>query len=249
MVRNSAVSYRRRLVRKNNIMVGGVISGFLMLICAFLALCIKIEFYGGYTGKHTDINREPAVLITDTLPWNLILVNKWNPLPEEFEVEFTLLSNGQRVDKRIYPDLQSMFDDARAEGVFPVVREGFRTHDEQTKIFEDKVRAFMKEGHWRKTAEEMAEKWVAVPGCSEHELGLAVDINADKERSTNEEVYEWLAENAWKYGFILRYPYGSESITGIDYEPWHYRYVGKDAAKIIYETGVTLEEYDKSLQL
>ena len=249
MVRNSAVSYRRRLVRKNNIMVGGVISGFLMLICAFLALCIKIEFYGGYTGKHADINREPAVLITDTLPWNLILVNKWNPLPEEFEVEFTLLSNGQRVDKRIYPDLQSMFDDARAEGVFPVVREGFRTHDEQTKIFEDKVRAFMKEGHWRKTAEEMAEKWVAVPGCSEHELGLAVDINADKERSTNEEVYEWLAENAWKYGFILRYPYGSESITGIDYEPWHYRYVGKDAAKIIYETGVTLEEYDKSLQL
>ena len=141
------------------------------------------------------------------------------------------------------------FDDARAEGVFPVVREGFRTHDEQTKIFDDKVKAFMKEGHRRKKAEELAEKWVAVPGSSEHELGLAVDINADKERSTNEEVYSWLAENAWRYGFILRYPYGSESITGIDYEPWHYRYVGKDAAAIIYETGVTLEEYDKSLQL
>lgn len=248
MVRQNTLSYRRP-VRKNNIMVGGAISGFLILICAFLALCIKIGFYGGYTDKTADLSSEPAVIITETVPWNLILVNKWNPLPEEFEVEFTLLSNGQRVDKRIYPDLQAMFDDARAEGVFPVVREGFRTHDEQTKIFEDKVTAFMKEGHWRKTAEEMAEKWVAVPGSSEHELGLAVDINADKERSTNEEVYEWLAGNAWRYGFILRYPYGSESITGIDYEPWHYRYVGKDAAKIIYETGVTLEEYDKSLQL
>ncbi|MBR6258413.1 MAG: M15 family metallopeptidase [Lachnospiraceae bacterium] len=234
-------------------MVGGAISGFLILICAFLALCIKIGFYGGYADNGTaisrEISRETAVIITDTLPWNLILVNKWNPLPEEFEVEFTLLSNGQRVDKRIYPDLQAMFDDARAEGVFPVVREGFRTHDEQTKIFDDKVKAFMKEGHRRKKAEELAEKWVAVPGSSEHELGLAVDINADKERSTNEEVYSWLAENAWRYGFILRYPYGSESITGIDYEPWHYRFVGKDAAAIIYETGVTLEEYDKSLQL
>ena len=247
MVRQNALSYRRRAVRKNNIMVGGVISGLFILICAFLALCIKIEFCGVYSDNRVDISREPAVIVTKTAPWNLILVNKQNPLPEEFEVEFTLLSNGQRVDKRIYPDLQAMFDDARAEGVFPFVREGFRTHEEQTQIFEDKVRAFMKEGHWRKSAEELAEKWVAVPGSSEHELGLAVDINADKERSTNDEVYDWLAQNAWKYGFILRYPYGCEDITGIDYEPWHYRYVGREAAKIIYETGVTLEEYVKSL--
>ena len=89
----------------------------------------------------------------------------------------------------------------------------------------------------------MAEQWVAIPGTSEHELGLAVDINADKERSSNEEVYNWLAENAWRYGLILRYPQGKEGITGIDYEPWHYRYVGKEVAKQIYEEGITLEEY------
>ena len=89
----------------------------------------------------------------------------------------------------------------------------------------------------------MAEQWVAIPGYSEHELGLAVDINADKERSYGEEVYCWLAENAWRYGFILRYPQGKEEITGIDYEPWHYRYVGYEAAKTIYEEDITLEEY------
>ena len=89
----------------------------------------------------------------------------------------------------------------------------------------------------------MAGQWVAIPGTCEHALGLAVDINADKEQSSNEEVYNWLAENAWRYGFILRYPKGKEDITGIDYEPWHYRYVGKEVAKEIYEEGITLEEY------
>jgi len=89
----------------------------------------------------------------------------------------------------------------------------------------------------------MAGQWVAIPGTCEHELGLAVDINADKEQSSNEEVYNWLAENAWRYGFILRYLKGKEDITGIDYEPWHYRYVGKEVAKEIYEEGITLEEY------
>ena len=70
-----------------------------------------------------------------------------------------------------------------------------------------------------------------------------MDINADKERSDSDEVYFWLAQNAWKYGFILRYPQGKEDITGIDFEPWHYRYVGYEAAKTIYEEGITLEEY------
>ena len=74
-------------------------------------------------------------------------------------------------------------------------------------------------------------------------MGIAVDINADKTRSTNEEVYQWLAENAYKYGFILRYPQGKEDITGGAYEPWHYRYVGKDAAEEIYNDQVCLEEY------
>ena len=88
-----------------------------------------------------------------------------------------------------------------------------------------------------------AKEWAAVPGTSEHQLGIAVDINADKTQSTNDEVYVWLAENAYRYGFILRYPQGKEQITGTNYEPWHYRYVGVENAKIIYEQQICLEEY------
>lgn len=94
-----------------------------------------------------------------------------------------------------------------------------------------------------KKAEKLAENIVAPVGSSEHELGIAVDIIADKSRSDNETVYNWLAENAYKYGFIQRYPSNKTDITGIDYEPWHYRYVGKKAAAEIYEQGICLEEY------
>ena len=200
--------------------------GLFVLLCAFLAARVIHCYEGDSLDYDGDTDRDAVVVETEDVPWNLILVNKWNPLPDDFDIEFTLLSNGQRVDSRIYPDLQLMFDDARNEGIYPFVREGYRTHEEQMAIFDDKVAAFMREGYRKRKAKEMAGQWVAIPGTSEHELGLAVDINADKERSSNEEVYDWLAENAWRYGFILRYPQGKEDITGIDYEPWHYRYVG-----------------------
>ena len=88
-----------------------------------------------------------------------------------------------------------------------------------------------------------AEKWVAVPGTSEHQLGIAVDINADGINSSGSEVYTWLAEHAHEYGFIQRYPEDKTEITGINYEPWHYRYVGEDVAKEMFEEDVCLEEY------
>lgn len=119
----------------------------------------------------------------------------------------------------------------------------YRTGEEQEDIFRDKVFAYRKEGYSKARAEKLAKEWVALPGTSEHQLGIAVDINADKERSENEEVYAWLAQNAYQYGFILRYPQGKEDITGTGYEPWHYRYVGTEAAKEIYEGRICLEEY------
>lgn len=173
----------------------------------------------------------------------LILVNSKNKIPENYEPELTELSNGQRVDSGIYPELQRMFDDMRADGIYPVVGEGYRTRSEQQNLLDDKIRAFEKEGYSEKRAKAMAEEWVAAPGTSEHELGLAVDINADKDNSSNEEVYEWLYENAYRYGFILRYPIGKTLVTGIDCEPWHYRYVGTDYAEKIAESGLCLEEW------
>lgn len=194
-----------------------------------------------------------VVLIIRTIPnhktatvkygWNLIMVSENHFLPDDYTVELTELKNGKKVDSRIYPYLQKMFDDMRAEGIYPTVREGYRTAEEQQEIMENKIQYYIDEGLPQKLAKEMAQEWVATPGTSEHELGLALDINADAEKSSSEDVYNWLHENAHKYGFILRYPDDKVHITGIGYEPWHYRYVGTEAAEYIYENGLCLEEY------
>ena len=175
--------------------------------------------------------------------WNLILVNRENAVPKNYSVELTRLSNGEQIDSRIYPSLQQMFDDARAQGISPIVISGYRTHDKQEVLMQEKIAAYEAEGNSKSDAKSLAENWVAIPGTSEHQLGIAVDIRADKQGSTNEQVYEWLSQNAYKYGFILRYPSNKVEITGINYEPWHYRYVGNEAALAIQEQGMCLEEY------
>ena len=175
------------------------------------------------------------------LPWHLILVNPWNELPENAEPELLELSNGERIDSRIYPELQQMFDDARADGIDPEVTSGFRSQERQQELFNDKIQQYRDEGFSKRTAKTLARKWVSEPGYSEHETGLALDINAKEGSSAA--VYEWLAENSSRYGFILRYPADKTDITGIDYEPWHFRYVGKEAAAYITEQNLTLEEY------
>ena len=180
--------------------------------------------------------------------WNLILVNRTHRIPKNYEMELTELSNGQKVDSRIYPELQAMFDAARADGLQLFVREGYRTSEEQQQILDEKIAAFENEGNSRKEAKELAKEWVAVPGTSEHELGLSVDINANTSVSSRDSVYTWLAENAHRYGFIKRYPSDKTEITGINNEPWHYRYVGKETAEEIKEKGVCLEEYIEELR-
>ena len=175
--------------------------------------------------------------------WNLILVNWEYKIPKDWKVELTELSNGQSVDSRIYPDLQQMFDDMRAQGVYPIVASGYRSAEKQQSLMDDKIKEFIDQGESAAQAKKDAKKWVNPVGYSEHQTGLAVDINADGVTSTGEEVYTWLKEHAWEYGFILRYPDGKTNITGTDYEPWHYRYVGKDAAKVIHKKGISLEEY------
>lgn len=227
------------------------------------AIFIMLIGVGGYYGINHCLSEIPPVSIPHSselseasadsifhsreLPenqteWCLILVNAEHTIPESYEAALLELSNGRFVDERIYPDLQQMFDDARVDGVYPTVGEGYRTHQAQEEIMENKVNEYIAQGYSDRDAEKLAKEWVAEPGTSEHELGLALDINA-AEGEDPWEVYSWLADNAYRYGFILRYPSGKENITGIDYEPWHYRYVGKDAASDIYRQGITLEEY------
>ena len=179
--------------------------------------------------------------------WNLILVNRDSYIPDDYQVELTELSNGKKVDSRIYPELQEMFNDARAQGYGLFVREGYRTQEEQQQLMDEKIEAYENEGKSKSEAKKLAEQWVAIPGTSEHQLGIAVDINADTTKSSSDDVYNWLAENAHTYGFIKRYPSNKTDITGVINEPWHYRYVGKEAASKIYSQGICLEEYIDTL--
>lgn len=203
--------------------------------------------------SETTLNREEIQNVIGQIPinsflkkqndWRLILVNNDHSIPKDYQVELTRLSNGIYIDSRIYPDLQQMFDDARNEGIYPIIGEGYRTHEEQQNMMQSRIDGYLAEGYSQTEAENLAKNWVAEPGNSEHELGMALDINADPSYSSDYDVYNWLAENAYKYGFILRYPQDKEYITGIDYEPWHYRYVGREAAFEIYDKQLTLEEY------
>lgn len=180
--------------------------------------------------------------------WNLILVNKDNPIPENYSVNLTQLKNGHAVDERCYDDLQNMMDDCRAEGLEPVICSSYRTNEKQTELFNRQIEKWKNLGYSDSDARIEAGKLVAVPGTSEHQLGLALDIvdisyQILDEEQENTAVQKWLMQNSWKYGFILRYPTDKRNITGISYEPWHYRYVGKKAAKEIYDSGLCLEEY------
>lgn len=210
---------------------------FLKIFAAVAVLCAGALFAWNAAGGALS---SPAV---STDAPQLVLVNSENAVPAGWSEELTTLSNGEQVATLIYPDLQEMFDDMRSEGVYPFVRAGYRSNEEQQRVLDERISAYENEGYSHARAEALALETVALPGTSEHELGLAVDINAQKDKSTADEVYAWLEKNAYKYGFIQRYPQDKSDITGIDYEPWHYRYVGRQAAREIYEAGVCLEEY------
>lgn len=190
----------------------------------------------------------PSGDLSKELPWNLILVNPQNKIPEGFSVKLVELKNGHAIDERAYPDLQQMMDDARAQGLSPLICSSYRTMEKQTNLYNNLVKKYQSEGLSEANAKIEAAKWVAIPGTSEHQCGLAVDIVATsyqqlnkKQENTAEQ--QWLMKNSYRYGFILRYPEDKVAVTGIGYEPWHYRYVGKEAAKEIFEQKICLEEY------
>ena len=180
--------------------------------------------------------------------WNLILVNKDNPIPENYTVNLTQLINGHSIDERCYEDLQQMMDDCRAEGLEPVICSSYRTNEKQTELFNRQIEKWKSLGYSDSDAEIEAGKLVAVPGTSEHQLGLALDIvdisyQILDEKQENTAVQKWLMQNSYKYGFIFRYPGNKTHITNVAEEVWHYRYVGKEAAAEIRERGICLEEY------
>lgn len=183
-----------------------------------------------------------------SIKWNLILVNPWNEIPDDYKIELTSLPNGHSIDSRCYPALTEMLAACREAGLQPLICSSYRTNEKQSLLFQERIDELAAQGFSKKEARQIAAISVARPGTSEHQAGLAVDIVDSSHQlldATQEQtpVQQWLLANSWKYGFILRYPREKSSLTGIIYEPWHYRFVGVEAAKEIYEQGICLEEY------
>ena len=188
---------------------------------------------------------DDGVIVDDEL---LTLVNPWNPLPDDWTVDLVTLDDGYRVDSRCYEAYMEMINACKAAGYSPVNCSSYRTQETQQSLYDNKVQRLISSGMSEDEAKAEAAKAVAIPGTSEHQLGLAVDLvdaNMQDLTSAQEstETQKWLMANSWRYGFIHRYPNGKTDITGIIYEPWHYRYVGKDAAQEIFNRDITLEEY------
>ena len=178
----------------------------------------------------------------------LMLVNPWNPLPDNYEPQLVFLGDGIYMDERAAGPLTKMLQACLADGYMSVPISGYRTQEYQQELFDNKVERLLRDGWPEDRVYEEAAKSVAVLGTSEHQLGLAMDIldvnnpNLDiTQEWTNAQ--RWLMKHCTEYGFILRYPNGSTDITGIIYEPWHYRYVGKATAAAVSASGQVFEEY------
>jgi D-alanyl-D-alanine carboxypeptidase len=185
----------------------------------------------------------------------LMLTNPWVPLPEGFKPRTTPIPSGYGTWSNMhfatigFNDLIQMMDDAKKDGIKLILVSSTRTMVEQQSLFNNKVDRVMKAHpeYTRKQAEIEAATAVAIPGTSEHQLGLAVDFNTTEDSFRYSDEFKWLQENCYDYGFIYRYPDNKQDTTGIIPEPWHYRYVGKENAKKIKESGKVFEEYLASL--
>ncbi len=205
------------------------------------------------TSSKTQTSSAPA--ITAKIPngdWRLIIANKQYPLPESYKINVSYVSGNYRLDSRIVDAYNSMITAAKNDGITLKIISGFRTYQGQTTLFNNKVNQYLNQGYSRDKAKELAAQYVAPPGTSEHLTGLAVDLISTNWYSYNSDLnsnfektkeFEWLYNNCAEFGFVLRYPKDKVDITGYAYEPWHYRYVGVEAAKEIMDNKICLEEY------
>lgn len=176
--------------------------------------------------------------------WQIRLVNRDNPLPDDFTVELENLDASRKFDKRAIEPLKQMICDMRDRGIKNIwAQSTYRSIEYQKGLYEKSINKYLKQGKSQEEAQKLTDEYINKPGTSEHHLGLAVDFNNVDEGFENTKAYEWLLENASNYGFVLRYPKEKEDITGIEYEPWHWRYVGPEHAKKMKEQNLCLEEY------
>ena len=191
---------------------------------------------------------DDGVIVKQPEEWNLVLVNKWNEIEAGYVPEMTEVGSGHKVDSRIADSLKDMIVGAKEAGYYIYILSSYRDMEKQISLYNAEVKKWLYEGLKQEEAEIKAGTIVAYPGTSEHHLGLAVDLVSSEHVRLDQDAektkgYQWLVKHCHEYGFILCYPNNTTDITGIIYEPWHFRYVGEEAAKEIMEDGITLEEY------
>ena len=213
------------------------------------------EDYQPENGQNEESGSEETEedYVFDSNDWRLVLVNKQHPIPMDYDFNLGRTKDNIQCDERIIDDLLLMMQAARNDGCSLAIRSPYRTFDRQQSNFNDRIKLYMGQGLSYMDAYKATSQVITVPGCSEHEIGLALDITSDTfqpllQGFADTEEGKWLAEHSYEYGFTLRYPSDKEYITSIEFEPWHFRYVGREAAKIMYEENICLEEFwDKYL--
>ena len=183
---------------------------FRKLLALVLLVVLALAFLSGRVTVDPPADA-PANAQPD-LPWNLALVNRDSGLPEGYRFTLTHSRDGVKVDRRIAAELERMLDAAEAQGFEVHLNAGYRTSDEQRTLFDEKTATFQSTGYDEQTARALAAQWVSPPGTSEHELGLAVDIGTETLA-----LYDWLAAESWRYGFIQRYPPDKTALTGVSH--------------------------------
>lgn len=178
------------------------------------------------------------------LDWSLLLVNTYNKMPDGYNVQLESIDQYRSFDIRAIQHLTQMINDIRYAGISNIwIQSAYRKPEDQQTLFENQVQAYIYQGYNEKTARELTEKVINKPWHSEHNLGLAVDFNYVNREFEDTAAFQWLQENAQEYGFVLRYAEEKEDITKVSYEPWHWRYVGKEHAKKMKSQNLCLEEY------
>ncbi len=191
--------------------------------------------------------KKPATVIpiTDAEKWNLAIINTKYPLPDSYAPTLSNAISGSNIqlDSRVSERYGEMYAAAKLSGCVLTPYSGYHSYSLQETTYNRKVNFYVNQGISAEEANQKASAQVLPAGCSEHNAGLAMDIVSASSDFINTKEYKWLCENAHNYGFILRYPEDKTAITGMNFEPWHWRYVGTQAAKEMKEKNQCLEEY------
>lgn len=235
----------RKNKRRKNI---GIIVIFLIVVMLMWKVNVRNKKPNIENKVENELLEENSVWEEETkkeiTDWRLVLVNQENVLPDDFEVELAKIDRIREFDSRAIGELHQMLEAMKSDGITNVwVQSGYRSVEHQKELFEHKIKEYEAQGKTHEEAEKIVLRTINKPGTSEHNLGLAVDFNYVDYSFDETQGFQWLKENAKNYGFILRYEKEKQEITKVDYEPWHWRFVGQEHAVKMNELGMCLEEY------